>query len=122
MAWLAGFSLISPLLVLVTGFLLFALKWVFAGGLILITAGMILGDPEMESWLMGMLNFNGFGAWMEAVAPWAVASLGVTLLVGGLTLLGLRRTGAQRWHPAFQGMLAGLAGVLAVVVAAIFTI
>ena len=119
-AWLAGFSLISPVLVVVAGVLFFALKWLVAVGLVFVTVGMIMDDPRTEGWVTDLLTWEGFGAWMGGLMPWAAASLGVTLVAGGLVLLGLRRTRAVTWHPALQGLLAGLAGILVVVVAALF--
>lgn len=114
-AWMAGWSLLAPITVYLVGVLLYALKFTFAASLVVFTGGFIATDPRAERWIMDVMTWDAFDAWMVRVVPWSVASLFVTLAVGALVLVLLRVTGAATWRPGLQGLLAALGGFVLVV-------
>lgn len=121
LAWLGGWSLASPVVVMATGVLVQVLMWVFAMALVVVTLGFIATDPEAEAWITEVTNGDKFDALMARLVPWAFASLFATFALGAAALLALRRTSVATWHPAGQGLLGAAAAfpvLLAVLVLA----
>lgn len=115
LGFLGVFSVVAPLMVMVLAALWFVAQWLLACFMLLITGFTVLEwEGEIGDWARDIFSWAEFGEQLAGVLPWAAASLVISLVVGGLTLVLLHQaTSVKHWHPALQGLVASLTGVFA---------
>lgn len=117
--WLAGYVPVAPILVNVTGLVLYLCVWLAAVVVVALTGGALTADPAAESWTTTLLSGDGFSAWMGATMVLALWSLLTMVVVGALALLAITRGATtRRWRPFAQASAAaGIAFLPAAAVA-----